>query len=64
MLYNIFVYASIYALLSKKKSFIKIPEVINIDFPQILHFEVKGTGWVGLGFSVILTQTVVGRFGM
>ena len=48
----------------RKKSFIKIPEVINIDFPQFLHFEVKGTGWVGLGFSVILTQAVVGGFGM
>ena len=52
-------------LRQRKKSFIIytnfIPEVINIDFPQIRHFEVKDTGWVDLELSVILTQTV-GRF--
>ena len=60
--YNKFVYAhTIYS--QRKKSFIKIPEVININFPQIWHFEVKDTGWVGLELSIILTQTV-GRFDM
>ena len=34
---------------------------MNIDFWQIWHFDVSGTGWVGLELSVILTQTV-GRF--
>ena len=34
---------------------------MNIDFRQIWHFDVSGTGWVGLELSVILTQTV-GRF--
>ena len=41
----------------------KVPEVININFPQIWDFEVKGTGWVGLELSVILAQTV-GRLDM
>ena len=40
-----------------------IPEVINLDFPQIWDFEVKGTGWVGMELSFILAQTV-GRFNM
>ena len=40
-----------------------ISEVVNIDFRQIWHFDVKGTGWVGLKLSVILRQTV-GRFDM
>ena len=39
-----------------KRSSIKVPEVININFPQIWYFEVKGTGWVGLELSVILAQ--------
>ena len=38
-------------------------EVINIDFRQIWHFDVKGTGWVGLELSIIMTQTV-GKFDM
>ena len=38
-------------------------EAINMGFRQIWHFDVKGTGWVGLQLSVILTQTV-GRFDM
>ena len=53
-----------------KKSFIKIPtlilyEVINIDFCQIWHFDVKGTGWVGLELelSIIFTLTL-GKFDM
>ena len=50
-------------LCQRKKSFIKIPEFINIDFPQIWHFEVKGSGWAGLELRIILTQTV-GRFDM
>ena len=45
-------------LYQRKKNFIEFPEVITIDFPQIRHFELKGTGWVGLELSVILTQTV------
>ena len=32
-----------------------ISEVINIDFWQIEHFDVKGTGWMGLQRRVILT---------
>ena len=40
-----------------------ISKVINIIFRQISHFDVKGTGWVGLKDSIIFTQTV-GRFGM
>ena len=54
-LYNIFVYALIYRIIyictcvKERKASLKfytnfIPEVINIDFPQIWHFEVKGTG--------------------
>ena len=62
MIYNKFVYAHT-SYSQRTKSFIKIPEVININFPQIWHFEVKGAGWVGLELSVILTQTV-GRFDM
>ena len=50
-------------LCQRKKYFIKIPEVITSIF-RIWHLEVKGTGWVGLELSVILTQTVVGRFNM
>ena len=34
---------------------------MNINFWQIWHFEVKGTGLVGMQLSVVLTQTV-GRF--
>ena len=30
---------------------------MNINFWQILHFDVKGTGWLGLELSII-----VGRF--
>ena len=33
-------------------------EVINIDFWQIWHFDVKSTGWVGLERSIIFMQTV------
>ena len=36
-------------------------EGINIDFWQIWHFDVNGTGWVGLQLDIILTKTV-GRF--
>ena len=56
-------------LCERKKSFIKnlytyfISEVIDIDFWQIWHFDGKGTGWVGLELSIILTQTVE-RFDM
>ena len=35
-----------------------LSEVINIDFWQIFHIHVKGTGQVGLEISAILTQTV------
>ena len=48
-------------LYQRKKSFIKVPTLINI--PQICHFEVKDTWWVVLELHVILTQTV-GRFDM
>ena len=56
-------------LCERKKSFIKIStlvfisEVINIDFWQIWHFGVKGTGWVRLELSIIFSQTVE-RFDM
>ena len=56
-------------LCERKKSFIKnlytnfISEVIDIDFWQIWHFDGKGTGWVGLELSIILTRTVE-RFDM
>ena len=40
-----------------------ISEAINIEFWQTWHFEMKGTGWVGLELSIIFTQTV-GRFDM
>ena len=50
-------------LCQRKKSFIKIPEFININFSQIWHFAVKGTGWVGLELSINFRQTV-GRFNM
>ena len=59
----------IYALVWKKEKFHYnfetnfISEVINIDFWQIWHFDVKGAGWVGLELNVILMQTV-GRFDM
>ena len=49
-------------LCKRKKSFIKfsnfIFEVINIDFWQICHFDVNGTGWVNLQLSIILSETV------
>ena len=57
----------IYAHVWKKEKLHFIPynnfifKVINIDFWQIWHFDVKDTKWVGLQLSVILTQTV-GRF--
>ena len=56
-------------LCERKKSFIKIStlvfisEVINIDFWQIWHFGVKGTGWVILELCIIFMQTE-GRFDM
>ena len=70
----IFVYALIHLIIyictcvKETKASLKfytnfIPEVINIDFPQIWHFEVNGTGWVGMELSFILAQTV-GRFNM
>ena len=31
-------------------------KAINIDVWQIWHFDVKGTGWVGLQLSIILTK--------
>ena len=63
-IYNIFVYALIYALVWKKeKVYSLISEVVNIDFWQIWYFEVKGTGWVGLELSIIFMETV-GRFDM
>ena len=40
-----------------------ISEVININFWQIWHFDLRGTGWVGLELSIIFRQTV-GRFDM
>ena len=50
-------------LCERKKSFIKLHKlhtnflfgIINVDFWQIWHFDVKGTGWMGLQLSVILT---------
>ena len=66
-LYDIFVYALIYALIylctcvKERKS--SLHEVTNIDFWQIWHFDVKGTGWVGLELRIILMQTM-GRFTM
>ena len=33
-------------------------EVINIDFWQTWHFDVKDTGWVGLQLSIIFMQIV------
>ena len=56
-------------LCEMRKSFIKIPtlillsEVINIDFWQIWYFHAKGTGWLGLEFSIIFMRTL-GRFDM
>ena len=38
-----------------------ISEVINIDFQQIWHFDVKGTWWVGLELTIIFMQAM-GRF--
>ena len=69
-LYNIFFYALIYALVylctcvKERKASLKFlhkfyTEVMNINFWQILHFDVKGTGWLGLELSII-----VGRFDM
>ena len=63
-IYNIFIYALIYALVWKKeKIYSFISEVVNIDFWQIWYFEVKGTGWVVLELSIIFMETV-GRFDM
>ena len=51
-------------LCERKKNFIKtlytnfISKFINIDFWQICHFDMKGTGWVGLELTIIFTQTV------
>ena len=53
-------------LYERKKSFIKnsyanfISEVITIDFWLIWHFDVKGTGWVGLELelSIVFIETV------
>ena len=64
-----FIQLFIYALVWKKEkvhwnfytSFTS--EVINIDFWPIWHFDVKGTGWVGLEVSIIFMRTV-GRFDM
>ena len=36
---------------------------MNIDFWQIWHFDMKGTGWVGHELSIILMQ-IVGGFDM
>ena len=38
-------------------------ENINISFWQIWHFDIKGTGWVGLQLGIVLMKTV-GRFDM
>ena len=55
----------IYAPVRKKEKLKKrncytnfISGVINISFWQIWHFDIKGTGWVGLGH---FTETM-GRF--
>ena len=50
-------------LYERKKSFITFPafEVIIINFWQIWHFDVKGTGQVGLQLIDILMETV-GKF--
>ena len=59
-----FVYALIYALIDlctcvkERQAANFISEVINIDFCQIRDFDLKGTGWVGLELSFILTLTV------
>ena len=64
-----FMHLFIYALVWKKEklhlnSYTNfISEVINIDFQEIYHFDVKDEGWVGLKFSVILIL-IVGRFDM
>ena len=64
-----FMHLFIYALVWKKEklhlnSYTNfISEVINIDFQEIYHFDVKDKGWVGLKFSVILIL-IVGRFDM
>ena len=54
-------------LCDRKKSFIKFSTLIlysiNIHFWQMWHFDVKGTWWVGMQLSVILTETVE-RFNM
>ena len=51
-------------LCKRKKRFIKIPiytnfisAVIDIDFWRIWHFDMKGTGLVGLKRSIIFMQT-------
>ena len=48
-------------LRERKKSFIKIPTliptvIINIDFWQIWHFDLKDTRWVDLRPSIILER--------
>ena len=59
----------IYALVRKKEKVHSnsytnlISEVINIDFQQIWHFDVRSTGWVGLELGITFTQTV-GRLNM
>ena len=42
-----------------------ISEVVNIDFWQIWHFNVKGVGWVGLELEIsIIFMQSLGRFQM
>ena len=42
-----------------------ISEVVNIDFWQIWHFNVKGAGWVGLELEIsIIFMQSLGRFQM
>ena len=59
----------IYALVWNKEKLHKnsyvsfMSQVISIHFRQIWHSDVKGTGWVSLELTIILTETV-GRFNM
>ena len=65
MLYKSFVDALINALIhrctcakERKNPYPNfIPDIVNINFPQIWRVEVKGTEWVGLELNV-----TVGRF--
>ena len=66
-----FMHLFIYTIVWKKEKLHQnsytnfISEVVNIDFWQIWHFNVKGTGWVGLELEIsIIFMQSLGRFQM